>query len=154
MSAAPPKRLFPPLAVPTPLSLRTAQQHSNKWQNQRLHQPLINTSNTLPTASATLLTTTNDTKQTATIENNTNTKHISKVGWVWSSGWTKSWIGLLLLTVTDVSTTFTVVILRVKVSCITSVDGVILWLLIWLVNYVVMLLVVCQLSLDAIGNED
>ena len=28
-----------------------------------------------------------------------------KVGWVWSSGWTQSWIGLLLLTVTDVSTT-------------------------------------------------
>ena len=24
---------------------------------------------------------------------------ISKVGWVWSYGWTKSWIGLLLLTV-------------------------------------------------------
>ena len=25
---------------------------------------------------------------------------ISKVGWFWSSGWTQSWIGLLLLTVT------------------------------------------------------
>ena len=29
-------------------------------------------------------------------------------------------------------------------SCITSVDGIILWLLIYLVNYVSMLLVVCQ----------
>ena len=28
-----------------------------------------------------------------------------KVGWVWSSRWMQSWIGLLLLTVTDVSTT-------------------------------------------------
>ena len=45
---------------------------------------------------------------------------ISKVGWVWSSGWTQSWIGLLLLTVTDVSTTCGVVIFRVKVSCTTS----------------------------------
>ena len=36
----------------------------------------------------------------------------------------------------------------------TSVDGIILWLLIWLVNYVAMLLVVCQLSRDAIGYED
>ena len=35
-----------------------------------------------------------------------------------------------------------------KVSCITSVDGIILWLWIWLVNYVAMLLVVCQLTLD------
>ena len=32
-------------------------------------------------------------------------------------------MGLLLLTVTDVSTTCAVVIFRVKVSCITSVDG-------------------------------
>ena len=55
---------------------------------------------------------------------------------------------LLLLTVTDVSTTCVVVIFRVKVSCITSVDGIILWLLIWLVNYFVMSLVVCQLSRD------
>ena len=31
-------------------------------------------------------------------------------------------------TVTDVSTTCAVVIFRVKVSCITSVDGIILWL--------------------------
>ena len=46
---------------------------------------------------------------------------ISKVGWVWSSGWTKSWMGLLLLTVIDVSTACAVVICRVKVSCITSV---------------------------------
>ena len=36
----------------------------------------------------------------------------------------------------------------------TSVDGIILWLLIWLVNYVAMLLVVCQLSSDVIGYED
>ena len=32
-------------------------------------------------------------------------------------------IGLLLLTVTDVSTTCAVVIFRVKVSCVTTVDG-------------------------------
>ena len=38
--------------------------------------------------------------------------------------------------------------------CGTSVDGIILWLLIWLVNYVAMLLVVCQLSLDVTGYED
>ena len=57
---------------------------------------------------------------------------------------------LLLLTVTDVSTTCAVVIFRVKVSCIMSVDGIILWL----VNYVAMLLVVCQLSRDVIGYED
>ena len=41
---------------------------------------------------------------------------------------------------------YAVVIFGVKVSCITSVDGIILWLWIWLVNYVAMLLVVCQLS--------
>ena len=35
-----------------------------------------------------------------------------------------------------------------------SVDGIILWLLTWLVNYVAMLLVVCQLSRDVIGYED
>ena len=40
------------------------------------------------------------------------------------SGWTWLWIGLLLLTVTDVSRTCAVVIFRVKVSCITSVDGI------------------------------
>ena len=39
-------------------------------------------------------------------------------------------------------------IFRVKVSCIMSVDGIILCLLIWLVNYFVTLLVVCQLSRD------
>ena len=39
-------------------------------------------------------------------------------------------IGLLLLTVTDVSTTCVVVILRVKVSGILSVDRIKLWLLI------------------------
>ena len=55
---------------------------------------------------------------------------------------------------TDVSTTCAVVIFRVKVGCITSVDGIILWLLIRLVNYVAMLLVVCQLSRDVIGYED
>ena len=33
--------------------------------------------------------------------NGLNPGVISKVGWVWSSGWTQSWIGLLLLTVTD-----------------------------------------------------
>ena len=37
---------------------------------------------------------------------------------------------LLLLTVTDVSTTCAEVIFSVKVSCITSVDGITLWLLI------------------------
>ena len=42
------------------------------------------------------------------------------VGWVWSSGWTQSWIGLLLLTVTDVSTTFAVVFFRVKVLPLTA----------------------------------
>ena len=57
---------------------------------------------------------------------------------------------MLLLIVTDVSTICAVVIFRVRVSCITSVDGSILWLLICLVNYVVMLLVVCQLSRDVI----
>ena len=35
----------------------------------------------------------------------------------------------LLLTVTDVSTTSVVVIFRVKVSCITSIGGIKLWLL-------------------------
>ena len=68
---------------------------------------------------------------------------ISKVGlgWVWSSMRTQSWIGLLLLTVTGVSTTCAVVIFRVKVSCITSVDGIIPWFFIWLINYIAMLLV-------------
>ena len=37
----------------------------------------------------------------------------------------------VVLTVTHVSTTCAVVIFRVKVSCITSVDGIILWLYIW-----------------------
>ena len=36
---------------------------------------------------------------------------------------------MVLLTVTDVSTTCAVVVFRVKVSCITSVDGIVLWLL-------------------------
>ena len=61
---------------------------------------------------------------------------------------------LLLLTVTDVSTTCAVVIFSVKVSYTTSFDGIKLWLLTWLVNYVAMLLVVCQLSRDVIGFED
>ena len=56
---------------------------------------------------------------------------ISWAGCVWSSGWMQSWIGLLLLTVSEVSTTCAVVILRVKVRCITSVDGLKLWLLIF-----------------------
>ena len=34
------------------------------------------------------------------------------------------------MTVTDVSTTCAVVLFSVKVSCVTSVDGIILWLLI------------------------
>ena len=46
-----------------------------------------------------------------------------------------------------------VVIFRVIVSCITSVDGIMLWLLILLVNYVAMLWVVCELSRDVIGYE-
>ena len=47
------------------------------------------------------------------------------------------WIWLLLLTVTDVSTTCAIVIFRVKVSCTTSVIGIVFWLLTWLT---------CQLS--------
>ena len=47
-----------------------------------------------------------------------------------------------------------VVIFWVKMSSIMSLDGIILWLLTWLVNYVVMLLAVCQLSHDVIGYED
>ena len=39
-------------------------------------------------------------------------------------------------------------------SCITAVDGIKFWLLTRLVNYVAMLLVVCQLSRDDIGYED
>ena len=35
-----------------------------------------------------------------------------------------------------------------------SVDGIILWLLVLLVNYIAMLLVICQLSGDVIGYED
>ena len=47
---------------------------------------------------------------------------------------------------TDISTIYVVFIFRIKVRRITSVDGVKLWLLIWLVNEVAMLLVICQLS--------
>ena len=54
--------------------------------------------------------------------------------------------GLLFLTaVTGVSTAFALVIFRVKVSCITSVDG---------IGRSWMLLVVCQFSRDVSGNED
>ena len=42
------------------------------------------------------------------------------------------------------------VIFRVKVSCITSVDGIKLWLLIWLVNYVALLLVKTQRTFEMI----
>ena len=35
-----------------------------------------------------------------------------------------------------------------------SVDGIKLWLLNWLINNVVMLLVLCQLNCDVIGYED
>ena len=59
-----------------------------------------------------------------------------------------------VVTVTDVSITCAVVIFRVKMSCITSVDGIKLWLLTLLVNYIMMLLVVCQLSPEVIGYED
>ena len=38
---------------------------------------------------------------------------------------------VVAVVVTDFSTTCAVVIVRVTVSCITSVDGIILWLLIW-----------------------
>ena len=62
-----------------------------------------------------------------------------------------NWIVLLLLKLTDVLTTCAVVIFRIKAKCITSVDGIILWFLIWLVNYITMLLVICQLSHDVIG---
>ena len=42
---------------------------------------------------------------------------------------TPLWEARLLLTVTYISTTCAVVIFRVKVSCIMSVDGIKLWLL-------------------------
>ena len=55
---------------------------------------------------------------------------------------------------TDLSwTTCAVLIFRVKVSCIASIDGIVLWLLTRLVNYVTKL-VVCQLSRDVIGYKD
>ena len=44
--------------------------------------------------------------------------------------------------------------LQSQSELITSVDGIKLWLLTWLVNDVAMLLVVCQLSRDVIGYED
>ena len=54
----------------------------------------------------------------------------------------------------DVRTTRVVVIFRVKVSCITAVGGIKLWLLTCLVYYVAMFLVICHLSPDVIGSED
>ena len=73
---------------------------------------------------------------------------ISQVGWVWSSRWTQSWIGLLL-TVTDVSTTCTVVTLSQS-----ELYHVSWWYLTLAINLVGQLsrdlLVVCQLS-DVIG---
>ena len=52
------------------------------------------------------------------------------------------WLGPLVahITTTDVSTTCAVVIFRVKVSCITSVDGIILWLLIIILLYYIIVL--------------
>ena len=50
--------------------------------------------------------------------------------WVWAQSPTG-----LLLTLTGVSTNSAVVIFRVKVSCITSVDGIKLWLLTCLINF-------------------
>ena len=47
-----------------------------------------------------------------------------------------------------------VVIFRVKVSSMASVNGSKLWLLTLLVNYVATVLVVCQLSRDVIGYEE
>ena len=55
---------------------------------------------------------------------------MSKVGWSSIVRVNVVLNGLLLLTVTDLSTTCAVVTFKVKVSCITSVDGIILWLLI------------------------
>ena len=49
----------------------------------------------------------------------------------WVISWVWSWIGLLL-TVTDILTICAVVIFRVKVSCITSVDGIIRLITSWL----------------------
>ena len=73
---------------------------------------------------------------------------ISQVGWVWLSGWTYSWIGLLL-TVTDVSTTCTVVTLSQR-----ELYHVSWWYLTLAINLVGQLsrdlLVVCQLR-DVIG---
>ena len=68
-----------------------------------------------------------------------NTKNCEK--WSLASGIIKSRLSLIVrvnvvlnrtvvVDRTDISSTCTVVIFRVKVSCITSVDGIILWLLI------------------------
>jgi len=56
------------------------------------------------------------------------------------------------LTLTDVLTTCEAVIFSVKVSGITSVDGIKLWSLNLIGQSVAMLLVVCQISRD--GYED
>ena len=55
--------------------------------------------------------------------NNTIISRLSMIVWV-----IESWIGLLLLAVTDILTTCAVVIFRVKVSCITLADGIKFWL--------------------------
>ena len=55
---------------------------------------------------------------------------------------------------TDVLTTHVVVIFRVKVTGIMSVDGIKLLLLNLLIIYVMMLLVLCRLSHGVIGYED
>ena len=60
----------------------------------------------------------------------------------------------LLLTMTGVLATYAVVIFRVKVRCITLVDGFKLWSLIWLVNWVAMLLVVYSNRVVIGINED
>ena len=51
----------------------------------------------------------------------------------------------MIIQVTDLSTSCTVVTFGIKVSCITSVDGIKLWLWTWLVNLVTILLVICKL---------
>ena len=59
-----------------------------------------------------------------------------------------------VLNKTDVSTTCAVVIVRVKVSCITSIDSIQLSLLTdWLIKSRYYW-IICQLSRDVIGYED
>ena len=70
------------------------------------------------------------------------------------------WVNVVLnRTVTDVSTTCVIVIPRVKVSCITSVDGIIHCRYSGYIDLIGqlrhdMLLVICQLSHDVISYED